>query len=77
MTAESPERGGNDQGSGPASRQNLPGYEVRYFARKYGLTTAQAIGIMRRVGTDRAKLNEAGARLRRELLDTQRRKTGR
>jgi hypothetical protein len=42
------------------------GYELRYFARKYGLSTAQAMQIIRQHGTDRAKLNAAGARLRRE-----------
>lgn len=43
------------------------GYELRYFARKHGLTTAQAMALIRRVGNDRAKLNEAAVRLRRSL----------
>ena len=41
------------------------GYELRYFARKHGLTTAQATDLIRRIGNDRAKLNEAAVKLRR------------
>ena len=41
------------------------GYELRYFARKHGLTTAQAAQIIRHHGTDRAKLNAAAVQLRR------------
>ena len=37
------------------------------FARKHGLTTAQAMELIRRIGNDRAKLNEAAVRLRRGL----------
>ena len=37
------------------------------FARKHGLTTAQAMDLIRRIGNDRAKLNEAAVRLRRGL----------
>ncbi len=40
-------------------------YELRYFARKHGLTTAQAADILRRFGDDRAKMNEAAVKLRR------------
>lgn len=47
------------------------GYELRYFARKHGLTTAQAADIIRRFGTDRAKLNEAAVKLRRSGQTTQ------
>lgn len=43
------------------------GYELRYFARKHGLTTAQAMDLIRRIGKDRARLNEAAVRLRRSL----------
>ncbi len=43
------------------------GYELRYFARKHGLTTAQAMELIRRIGNDRARLNEAAVRLRRGL----------
>jgi len=43
------------------------GYELRYFARKHGLTTAQAMDLIRRIGNDRAQLNEAAVKLRRSL----------
>jgi hypothetical protein len=46
------------------------GYELRYFARKHGLSTAQAMDLIRRIGNDRAKLNEAAVRLRRSLTPT-------
>ncbi len=53
-------------------RQSLgdQGYELRYFARKHGLTTAQAMDLIRRIGSDRAKLNEAAVRLRRSQRPT-------
>lgn len=41
------------------------GYELRYFARKHQLTTAQAMDLIRRIGNDRARLNEAAVKLRR------------
>ena len=43
------------------------GYELRYFARKHGLTTAQAMDLIRRIGNDRPRLNEAAVKLRRSL----------
>jgi hypothetical protein len=43
------------------------GYELRYFARKHGLTTAQANDLIRRIGNNRGRLNEAAVRLRRSL----------
>lgn len=52
----------------PAARTSdtaAQGYELRYFARKHGLTTAQAMDLIRRIGNDRARLNEAAVRLRR------------
>lgn len=51
--------------TGDHADQSAKGYELRYFARKHGLTTAQAADIIRRFGTDRAKLNEAAVKLRR------------
>lgn len=42
-------------------------YELRYFVRKHGLSTAQAMDLIRRIGSDRAKLNEAAVRLRRSM----------
>lgn len=60
----------------PDDAANRPGrgqsYELRYFARKHGLTTAQAADIIRRFGTDRAKLNEAAVKLRRSGQTTRR-----
>lgn len=46
------------------------GYELRYFARKHQLTTAQAMDLIRRIGNDRAKLNEAAVKLRRSRLNS-------
>lgn len=40
------------------------GYEVTYFARKHGLTRQQARDLIRKVGHDRTKLNEAAMRLK-------------
>jgi len=54
--------------TGDADRRRVSGdqgYELRYFARKHGLTTAQAMDLIRRIGNDRAKLNEAAVKLRR------------
>ena len=54
--------------TGGADRRRVSGdqgYELRYFARKHGLTTAQAMDLIRRIGNDRAKLNEAAVKLRR------------
>ena len=44
-----------------ASRFN--GYEPHYFAKKHGLTIAQARALIARVGRDREALNRAGAML--------------
>ena len=38
-------------------------YEVRYLADKYGLSQEQARELVRRIGNDRAKLEEAAAGL--------------
>ncbi|MDB5702424.1 MAG: hypothetical protein JWL66_2623 [Sphingomonadales bacterium] len=40
------------------------GYEVSYFARKHGLARADAAELIKRVGSDRKKLNEAAATFR-------------
>lgn len=42
------------------------GYEGNYFARKHGITTDQARQLIKEVGNDRAKLNEAAGKLTRE-----------
>lgn len=38
------------------------GYEVSYFARKHGLSRAEAQKLIDTVGNDREKLNAAAAR---------------
>lgn len=38
------------------------GYEVSYFARKHGLSRAEAQKLIDAVGNDREKLNAAAAR---------------
>ncbi|MDB5671750.1 MAG: hypothetical protein JWO25_2709 [Alphaproteobacteria bacterium] len=40
------------------------GYEVRYFARKHGITRDQAEALINRVGNDRQKLNAAAEKLK-------------
>lgn len=61
MADDLSERGVRDRGRVAAGQ----GYELRYFARKHGLSTAQAMDLIRNIGNDRAKLNEAAVRLRR------------
>ena len=39
------------------------GYEVRYFARKHGITGEQARKLIERIGNDRDKLNAAAAKM--------------
>jgi hypothetical protein len=52
-------------GAGDRSRVAAnEGYELSYFARKHGLTKADAAGLIERVGNDRAKLNQAAAKFR-------------
>jgi hypothetical protein len=38
-------------------------YNVDYFARKHDISTEQARELMRKIGRDRGKLNEAAAKL--------------
>jgi hypothetical protein len=38
-------------------------YEVRYLAKKHGLSEKQALELIARVGNDRQKLNEAAKKL--------------
>lgn len=40
------------------------GYELGYFARKHGLSRAQAKSLIERVGNDRAKLNAAAEKMK-------------
>jgi len=41
-------------------------YEVGYFAKKHDITPDQARELIRRIGNDRDKLNEAASRLYRK-----------
>jgi hypothetical protein len=41
-------------------------YSVDYFARKHDISVEQARDLMRKIGRDREKLNEAAAKLFRE-----------
>ena len=53
---------------GAADRRQVAGgegYEVRYFARKHGISRDQAEKLIKQVGNDREKLNAAAARLKR------------
>ncbi len=61
MADDKSKRGNEERRAGAGGE----GYELRYFARKHQLTTAQAMDLIRRIGSDRAKLNEAAVRLRR------------
>jgi len=67
MSDNTSKRGASDRNRVAADQ----GYELRYFARKHGLTTAQANDLIRRIGNDRAKLNEAAVRLRRSTTGQQ------
>lgn len=52
---------------GAADRRQVAageGYEVRYFARKHGISTDQAEKLIARVGNDREKLNAAASKLK-------------
>lgn len=40
------------------------GYEVTRFARKHGITRQQARELIRKIGNDREKLNEAAVALK-------------
>ncbi|QNE32103.1 DUF3606 domain-containing protein [Sphingomonas sp. NBWT7] len=41
------------------------GYEVEYFARKHGISPDAARDLIRTVGNDRAKLDDAAEKLKR------------
>jgi hypothetical protein len=40
------------------------GYEVDYFAQKHGISREQADDLIRRIGNDRARLDEAARNLK-------------
>ena len=43
------------------------GYELRYFARKHGLSLDQARDLVKKVGNIRSKLNEAAEKMKQSL----------
>jgi hypothetical protein len=49
--------------SGVQRRQSDEPYSVDYFARKHDISPEQALELMRKIGRDRDKLNEAAAKL--------------
>ena len=49
--------------SGIQRRTSDAPYNVDYFARKHDISLEQARELMRKIGRDRDKLNEAAARL--------------
>ena len=55
------------RGEGDRSRvAGGEGYEVRYFARKHGISKNQAEGLIRSVGNNREKLNAAAEKLKKD-----------
>lgn len=60
MAKTSSERGGTNLGRTYAGQ----GYDVTYFARKHGLSRQQARDLIRKIGHDRDKLNQAAAELK-------------
>jgi hypothetical protein len=55
-------RSGNGRATTSNGAWRTP-YSVDYFARKHDISTEQARELMRKLGRDRDKLNEAAARL--------------
>jgi len=60
MADDRRKRGGQDRGRVAKGE----GYEVNYFARKHGITAAQARSLIDRIGNSRARLNAAAEKLR-------------
>jgi hypothetical protein len=60
MADDKSKRGGTDRRTVSGSQ----GYEVDYFAKKQGITKAQAEKLIREIGNDRAKLDAAAQRLK-------------
>lgn len=57
----------NKEKRGAADRRRVAGgedYEVEYFARRHGITVADAKGLIERIGNDRAALDEAAEKMR-------------
>ncbi|MFC7536413.1 DUF3606 domain-containing protein [Sphingomonas sp. GCM10030256] len=60
MADNKSKRGGSDRSRVAAGE----GYEVRYFARKHGISREQAEQLIAKVGNDREKLNAAAEKLK-------------
>ena len=60
MADDKSKRGGMDRKRVAAGQ----GYEVTYFARKHGISAQQARDLIKQVGNDREKLNDAAAKLK-------------
>ena len=54
---------GKKRRSGIQRHQLDEPYSVDYFARKHDISPEQALELMRKIGRDRDKLNEAAAKL--------------
>lgn len=62
MTEKSPGMTKQTKRIGLRRRQLDEPYNVDYFARKHDISIEQARELMRRIGRDREKLNEAAAK---------------
>lgn len=60
MADDTSKRGGRDRSRVAAGQ----GYELRYFARKHGISADQARQLIDRVGNDRDKLNAAAEKMK-------------
>ena len=60
MADNKSKRGGADRRQVSSSE----GYEVNSFARKHEISRADAEGLIKRIGNDRARLNEAAEKLK-------------
>ena len=57
----------NKSKRGSSDRQRVAsgeGYEVNYFAKKHGISAAQAREMIQKIGNDRTKLNAAAEKLK-------------
>lgn len=57
MSDDTSKRGAGDRSRVAAGES----YEVRYFARKHGISVDKARELIARIGNDRSKLNAAAA----------------
>ena len=60
MADDKSKRGAGDRARVAAGE----GYEVSYFARKHGISKDQAEQLIKKVGNNREKLNEAAGKLK-------------